>query len=156
MNFSASSKFTGLNVAAAVRTYQTANRLSVEQSAEVVLEVAQGLVPVRGGSLRESGHIEIEAAQSLTLASAEVIFDAPHAQFVEYGTGVIGEGSYPYDLPESGVPITGGWVYDYKNQDWQGMEAQPYARPALDQSRPQIVEIFKDNFASATKLLGKS
>ena len=103
MNFRATAKFTGLNVATAAQTFQAANRLSVEQAAEVVLEEAEALVPVDTGELRESGHIEVKdiVASQLT-ASAKVIFDSPHAAFVEYGTGIRGAsspsaGPFPYD-----------------------------------------------------------
>ena len=154
MNFKASASFTGLNTAVATKTYQTANRLSVEQSAEIVLEEAEAIVPVRDGPLRESGHTEIEVEGPV--AHGYVVFDAPHAQFVEYGTGLIGAGTYPYELPEEGVPITVSWIYDYKKQNWHGMEARPYARPALDIARPAIMEVFRDNMASATALLGRS
>jgi len=153
MNFRAQSSFTGLNVAVASNTYSAANRLSVEQGAAVVLAEAKSIVPVDTSELSDSGHIEIEVDGPM--ATGFVIFDAPHAQFVEYGTGLRGMGTYPYDLPTEGVPITGGWVYDYKKQEWIGHAAQPYARPALDTARPAIAGIFRNNFASATAILGR-
>ncbi len=141
MNFRATSTFTGLNVATALCTYQTANRLSVEQSAEIVLEEAEAIVPVDTGELRESGHTEIEVKGDE--ATGYVVFDAEHAAYVEYGTGERGAAS-----PGAGEgPYTPGWP---------GMPAQPYIRPALDTARPAIVEVFKDNYAAATQLLGKS
>ena len=69
--------------------------------------------------------------------------DSPHAQFVEYGTGVKGIGTYTYSLPQTGVPITGGWVYDYKKQNWQGHKSQAYLRPALDESGSAILDCYK-------------
>jgi hypothetical protein len=74
--------------------------------------------------------------------SAAVVFDSPHAAYVEYGTGQRGEAS-------AGA---GDGPYD---PNWPGMVAQPFLRPATDLSRPAIVEIFRDNFSSAAKLLGK-
>ncbi len=140
MNFRATSTFSGLNVATAVKTYQTANRLSVEQSAEIVLEEAEAIVPVDTGELRESGHTEIEVKGAE--ATGYVVFDAEHAAFIEYGTGERGAAS-----PGAGEgPYTPGWP---------GMPAQPYIRPALDTARPAIVEVFRDNYSAATKLLGK-
>lgn len=153
LNFRATARFTGLNVAVAAQTFQRANRLSVEQSAEVVLEEAEAIVPVgETAELRNSGHTRIEVNGNR--ATGLVIFDAGHAGFVEFGTGLRGEGTYPYPLPTEGVPLTGSWVYDYKKQGWVGMESRSYLRPALDTSRPSIVEIFRDNIALATKLLG--
>ncbi len=141
MNFRATSTFTGLNVATAIKTYQTANRLSVEQSTEIVLEEAEAIVPVDTGELRESGHVEIEVAG--TTATGFVVYDTEYAAMVEYGTGERGAAS----------PGAGEGPYD---PNWPGMVAQPYLRPALDTARPAIVEVFKDNYAAATELLGKS
>ena len=75
---------------------------------------------------------------------------APYAAFVEYGTGLRGAGTYPYELPSEGVPYTGSWVYDYKRQNWQGHAAQPFMRPALDTARPEIRAIFGRNVAAAS------
>lgn len=33
--------------------------------------------------------------------------------YVEYGTGLVGEGTYEGETPKSGVPITGDWKYYY-------------------------------------------
>lgn len=141
VNFSARSSFTGLNQSVALNTYQAANRLSVEQSAEVILEEAEAIVPVDTGELRESGHTEIEVNGAE--ATGYVVFDSDHAAYVEFGTGQRGAAS----------PGAGDGPYD---PNWPGMVAQPYLRPALDTARPAIVEIFRDNVASATALLGKS
>jgi|SRR6185503_655865 len=140
MNFRATSRFTGLNAAAAAQTYIAANRLSVEQSAAAVLEETLPLVAVDTGELRDSGHIEIEGSGANV--KGYVVFDAEHAAFVEFGTGERGQAS-----PGAGPgPYTPGWP---------GMVAQPYARPGLDSARPAIQAIFTENYSSATKLLGK-
>lgn len=137
MNFKATSSFSGLNLAVAEAAFRAANRLSVEQSAAVVLEEAEAIVAVDTGELRDSGHIEV-----VSDSSAAVVFDSPHAAFVEYGTGQRGAAS----------PGAGEGPYD---PNWPGMVAQPFLRPALDTARPAIVEIFRDNTVAATKLLGK-
>lgn len=156
MNFSATAKFSGLSAAAANAVYMNATVLSVSQAAEIVLEEAEAIVPVGTGALRESGHTEMTKAPTLGLVSAIVIFDVPWAAFVEYGTGLRGEGTYPFPLPTEGVPFTGGWVYDYKQQEWVGMPSQAFLRPALDISRKSIQEVFRDNIAAANKVLGKN
>lgn len=33
--------------------------------------------------------------------------------YVEYGTGLVGKGTYEGETPQSGVPITGQWTYFY-------------------------------------------
>lgn len=128
-----------MNLSVIAQTYATANRLSAEQAAEVVLEEAEAIVPVDTGELRESGHTEIEVEGSTV--HGYVVFDSPHAGYVEFGTGQRGAasegaGPYPYD------------------PNWPGMVAQPYARPALDTARPAIIEIFRDNVVLASKQLG--
>jgi HK97 gp10 family phage protein len=125
------------------RSYGTASQIiariagGVEQGcinvAEIMLDTAKQLAPVRTGELRDSGHVEVEKESDVVTAS--MIFDAPHAQFQEFGTGIHGEGTYPGELPESGVPITGSWVYDYRGLNWPGFPAHPYARPAYDQHK---------------------
>jgi hypothetical protein len=36
-------------------------------------------------------------------------------------------------------------VYDYKHQNWKGMYARPYLRPALDLNQSAIVALFGKN-----------
>ncbi len=43
--------------------------------------------------------------EQLADGSGIVISEGPYAAFVEFGTGVVGQGTYPGDLPE-------GWGYD--------------------------------------------
>ena len=140
MNFSAKSSFSGLNLSVAQAAFETAARLSVEQSAEIVLEEAEAIVPVDTGELRESGHVEL--LQGGPQPSAAVVFDEPYAAYLEYGTGIRGAAS----------PGAGDGPYD---PNWPGMVAQPYLRPALDTARPAIVEVFRDNAALAAKTLGR-
>jgi len=139
INFRASARYVPLNLSVIQKTYATANRLSVEQSAETILEAAEAIVAVDTGELRESGHVEIEVSGDK--ATGYVVFDAPHAAYVEYGTGIRGEAS----------PGAGDGPYD---PNWPGMPAQPYLRPALDSTRGEVAEIFRDNYTAATRLIG--
>lgn len=83
----------------------------------IVLAEAQAIVPVDTGELRDSGHVEVRETERS--AVADVIFDAPHASFVEYGTGI------------RGAESAGAGPYPY-SPTWPGMPAQPYLRPAID------------------------
>lgn len=112
----------------------------------IVLAESQVLVPVAGGSLKASGSTSVEWKG--TRVTGYVMYSAGHAAFVEFGTGIVGRGTYPFDLPTEGVPFTGEWVYDYKQQDWRGMVASPYLRPALDLCRQQILDAFRDALGS--------
>ncbi len=110
--------------------------------AQAVYDESQIRVPVAGGTLKTSGSTSVEWKG--TKVTGYVMYSAGHAAFVEFGTGIVGRGTYPFDLPTSGVPITGEWVYDYKQQDWRGMVAQPYLRPALDICKQQILDAFQE------------
>jgi len=113
---------------------------AVTTAADAVLEQAQSNAPVQSGELRDSGRREV--VWEGQRVDGYVVFDAAHAAFIEFGTGLRGAGTYPYALPQSGTPFTGSWVYDYKNQGWVGMRAHPYIRPALDSRRDDIRAAF--------------
>jgi hypothetical protein len=104
---------------------------AVTAASEAVLNVSRQYCPVRSGALVASGGTQVSILGEKVVGF--VYYTAGHASFVEFGTGLTGSGTYPYALPEQGVPFTGSWVYDYKTQGWIGMTAQPYLRPALDE-----------------------
>ena len=115
---------------------------AVQRAQGVIVEEARAVCPIETGELFESigsGEI-VDANHQLT---GPVVADCPHAAFVEFGTGLRGAGTYPYPLPQEGVPFTGSWVYDFRNQGWVGMPSQPYLRPALDTARDQVLQEFK-------------
>ena len=147
MNFSASSE-TSVNTTVVLAKIRQAITISVEQSCGVVAAEAQSICPVDTGALRDSIQFGVEEEATAVVGFVEAT--APYAAFVEYGTGLRGAGTYPYELPSEGVPYTGSWVYDYKRQNWQGHAAQPFMRPALDTARPEIRAIFGRNVAAAS------
>ena len=137
VNFRASATFAGLNQSVAAATIRQATRLSSEQGAYIVFDVSQSLVHVDTGELKASGHVEV-----VSDTSAAVIYDSDHAMYNEYGTGIRGAAS----------PGAGPGPYD---PNWPGMAAIPFLRPALDSTRPEVLEVFRDNMAAAVKLLGR-
>lgn len=54
----------------------------VNQTAAEVLAEAQQLAPSKTGALRNSGHLENDGGDE----RQKVVFDAPYARFVEFGT----------------------------------------------------------------------
>jgi HK97 gp10 family phage protein len=98
---------------------------AIQESCEVVQKTAQAYCPVDTGALQASITIEPpQEGDSLLTGSV-----APHmfyASFVEYGTGRRGDPTAPYPHVET----------------WPGMAAQPYMRPALDEARGQVKDIF--------------
>jgi hypothetical protein len=114
---------------------------AVDEGTQAVLDESRTLVPVASGELASSGGKEVTwAGQKVTGA---VSYSAPHSAFLEFGTGIRGMGTYPYQLPQEGVPITGFWQYDYRGQGWIGMPSQAYLRPALDFARDAIMGAFR-------------
>lgn len=115
--------------------------IATRDATALVLADATRLVPVDTGELRNSGQANVEEQRASVVGI--VAFTAEHAGFIEFGTGLRGRGTYPGRLPQTGVPITGSWIYDYKSQNWVGMVAKPYLRPALDANRDLILAIFR-------------
>lgn len=116
--------------------------IAAEKSTLLVKTEAQALAPVASGDLRDSITGSIVWRGSSVIGTVQAT--AHHAAFVEFGTGLRGRGTYPFALPSQGVPITGSWIYDYKQQGWKGMTSQPYMRPALDNNGAQILQIYRD------------
>ena len=119
--------------------------------ANIVLDAALIRCPHDTGDLQESGKAGPVRTTKSTV-TAYVSFgndEVGYASFVEFGTGIRGVGTYPYPLPTQGVPFTGGWVYDFRHQQWVGMPSEAYLRPALDDSRADVLDAFRDRFSAA-------
>ena len=87
------------------------------------------------GALRES--ITVELSEGATVVGTV----GPHvdyAAYVEFGTGIAGANS----------PGAGAGPY---NPNWPGMPAQPYMRPAFDEVKPTILDLFSSQIATALK-----
>lgn len=117
------------NASAVVAKIREAAKLAVSQWAGKVLATADSLVPVDTGELKASGHVVVTEAGSTVTAS--VVFDAPHAVYAEFGTGIRGAES----------PGAGPGPY---SPSWPGMAAQPYLRPAIDQHTPEALPGARD------------
>ncbi|MGC2152635.1 MAG: HK97-gp10 family putative phage morphogenesis protein [Terriglobales bacterium] len=98
---------------------------AVQDSCVLIQNIAKGYCPVDTGALQDSITIS-EPTEGLTITQSV----APHmfyASYVEYGTGRRGDPAAPYAHVES----------------WPGMSAQPYMRPALDEGRGQVLDVFQ-------------
>lgn len=142
MNIRASATFRPRDLAALEQLIAPRVIAATQAATEAVAEEARAIVPVDTGALRAS--IASRTEWIGRCARGYVMALAPHAAFVEFGTGLTGIGTYPYSLPVLGVPFTGSWIYDYKRQKWHGMAAQPYLRPSLDTSRPAILRAYAE------------
>jgi len=98
---------------------------ATQASCELVQTIAKGYCPVDTGALQASIAIS-EPVEGDATVTQSVAPDMPYASYVEYGTGRRGDPSAPYAHVES----------------WPGQEAQPYMRPALDEARGQVKDVF--------------
>lgn len=125
--FQPSPRLAGL-VNSSIRPAVTA---AVQQSCELIQASEQAYCPVDTGALRDSITIDAleDSGDSIT---GRVGPHADYAEFVEFGTGQRGDPAAPYG--HTGKP---------------GMVAQPYVRPALDENKPNVLQIFKDQLVEA-------
>ncbi len=121
------------------------------------VEYARDIVPVDTGDLRDG--ISGEVVASGTKITGKVIARSDHAAYVEYGTGVVGEGTYPadtngyeYNVPSMWKDVTGGWYYgeDYRIYT-HGHVANPFMFRTANEMRRRSVEIAKDVFDDNSK-----
>src|SRR5580658_5223923 len=100
---------------------------SVQASVNMIQQTAQQLCPVETGALRDSITTTINETGKTVVGS--VGSDLFYATYVEYGTGRKGDPSAPYAHVES----------------WPGMKPEPFMRPAIDESKGSILELFRSN-----------
>ena len=105
---------------------------SVQAACDLMVTTAKEYCPVDTGRL-QAGITSLVAPTALTVAGRVFVDNVPYADYVEYGTGQRGDPTAPYSHV----------------QTWPGMAAQPYMRPALDESREPIAELFRSNLSLA-------
>lgn len=92
----------------------------------------------------------------------ELSNSSDHAIFVEFGTGSVGNGTYPYSSSETGINLTYSdkpyWRYQDKDGNWhttKGMVAHPFMFPAYKKNEKKIKELIqKDVHAVFTSNIG--
>lgn len=104
-------------------------RASVQASCDLIKTSAQGYAPVRTGALRDS--IMTELIESQYSIRGRVGPHVDYADYVEYGTGQRGDPSVAH------------------RPDWPGMAAQPYMRPALDENKGSVRDLFSSLIAAS-------
>lgn len=106
---------------------------------KVTVEVqgqAKGLAPVDTGTLRNSIRMNYDSNKK----EGKVYTNNEYATYVEFGTGIRGNGSYP----DSNKNLT-------YNQNWKGQVAQPYMYPALQHGKSLVTETLKQEIAKEIK-----
>ena len=87
-------------------------------SANLLQEICE-FAKSRGESLyKEHNHTSIKMRYAIEGDIAQVTANGKAVAFFEFGTGRVGEGTYPDEskLPQTDVPITGNWEYYYPSE----------------------------------------
>lgn len=137
------------------------NALLAKRLAELGLSIAKdivsGLDAIESGELLES--LNIKAGDVIQNRETWYIYtDCPHAKFVEFGTGYVGENntvSQPamaqngYKVNSSGRDENGWWYYDTKQERlrWTaGMPSRPFMYETASAIAGQVQTIAKEIF----------
>lgn len=100
----------------------------VERLCQIGEDEAKAKVHVDSGELRDS--ITHKVKKTKKKIKGVVSAGTDHAMFQEFGTGLVGEGTYPGD--------TSGWVYDYKGQNWQGHKSNHFMYDAAKKMEEEM------------------
>ncbi|MBQ2870317.1 HK97 gp10 family phage protein [bacterium] len=108
---------------------------------------AKSRAPVDSGDLAGSIHMDVDKTSKGY--EGRVYTNLEYAPYVEFGTGVKGNGTYPYEV--EGLTLTykdKGWCYWSDKEDkliyTKGQIAQPYMYPALKTHERRIRKLFKE------------
>ena len=105
-------------------------RASVEASCKLMEDEAKRLCPVDTGRLQDSIGTVIDDSGKTIIGRMGT--DVEYAPYVEFGTG------------QRGAASSGAGEGPYSST-WPGMPAQPFMRPALDNNRGAVVDLFRSN-----------
>ena len=119
---------------------------TMTEALKLVHGQAKTLAPVDGGDLSESIHMS--QRKTATGREGRVYTNLEYAPYVEFGTGIKGNGTYPYEV--KGLTLAykdKGWIYYNEKLEKKifttGQEAQPYMYPALKNNEKTILKMFK-------------
>lgn len=115
-------------------------RDTMTKAVTIVHGQAKSLAPVDTGNL--AGSIRMKVKLKKDTLEGRVYTNTQYAPYVEFGTGVKGNGSYPYDI--DGLQLA-------YHESWGGMKAQPYMYPALKQNEKVIKDLFKQGVKTKLK-----
>lgn len=132
MNLSARAQFTPRDAGRFIAARITPGVIAgVTAASDYAMNAAKAIVPVDTGALRDS--ITAEVAPQTSSVFGRISAGMSYASYVEYGTGRRGDPSAPYPHVET----------------WPGMVAQPFMRPALDETRQLIRDLMGSQISLA-------
>lgn len=111
---------------------ETTVKDALNKACLLVERSAKQKAPKGTGELRRSIASKVEGTTGIVYTPLE------YAPYVEYGTGLFAESGGRSDVP---------WSYQDEKGKWHttsGMKPRPYLRPALNENRDKIVELFKE------------
>lgn len=117
----------------------------VKSATTFVHAQAKTLAPADTGRLRNSIHQEVKRSTSKIVG--RVFTNLNYAPYVEFGTGVRGNGNYPY-ANELDFQLV------YK-EDWHGMRPQPYMYPAIKGAESYIKNLISKGVQTEINKIAK-
>lgn len=115
---------------------EVALRRGLERACALVERKAKEKAPKDTGALRRSITSEVSYEGGEMVGT--VFTPLEYAPYVEYGTGLFAEKGGRKDVP---------WNYQDDEGNWHstsGQHPQPFMRPALNESREEIMRIIKE------------
>ena len=127
---------------------------AVNKATQLVHGQAKALAPADTGQLRGSIHMQVKDKGNEI--EGRVYTNVEYAAYVEFGTGIKGNGTYPYQVEGLNLEYKNkGWAYyDEDKGEWiftKGQKAQPYMYPALKQNEKTIKAILKQGVHTKLK-----
>ena len=122
-------------------------RPAMNKATTLVHGQAKELAPVDKGDLAGSIHMEVKETGGTIVG--RVYTNLEYAAYVEFGTGVTGNGTYPYEVEGLSLSYRDkGWAYfDEDEGEWiytKGQVAQPYMYPALHNHEKTIKRLLNE------------
>lgn len=129
-------------------------RSAMNKATQLVHGQAKTLAPADTGQLRGSIHMQVKDTGKEI--QGRVYTNVEYASYVEFGTGIKGNGTYPYTVEGLNLEYRNkGWAYyDEDKGEWiytKGQKAQPYMYPALKQNEKAIKKILKEGVHTKLK-----
>ena len=127
---------------------------TMNKATQLVHGQAKALAPVDTGQLAGSIHMQVkDTGKEL---QGRVYTNVEHAPYVEFGTGITGNGTYPYEVEGLSLEYRNkAWCYfDEDKGEWiytKGQEAQPYMYPAMKENEKTIKNMFREGVKTKLK-----
>lgn len=133
-------------------------RKAMSKAVSVVHAQAKALAPVDTGNLAGSIHMDIKEEDKTIIG--RVYTNLQYAPYVEFGTGIKGNGTYKYKVKDLNLTYrNSGWVYTPDGGDTfyytEGQVAQPYMYPALKENESYIKKLFNEEAKAILKANSK-